>query len=265
MSRRARARPSRRIPGEADPGTPSLSAGYLAALPLFLGYELALALEHGPAPRAAAERVAAHVLLLFGGRLQWVRLALLLGAAGWAWVRWRRECGPGAADALRRLARLVGEGVLAGFLLGPLLFALQSWLAHEPLSAAPGGARNLLATLRLLGAAPWEELLFRVGLYGSVFLLVRRASTFLGLDSRLARLAAELGALLASALVFAWFHLDQAQRLIGGLGEPFHQGLFLWRVSAGLVLGALFRLRGFGVAAWAHAVFNLGIALGIRP
>jgi len=261
MTSRGRARAA----GEDEAGTPSLSAGYLAALPLFLAYELALALEPGPPARAAAERVVGHALLLFGGHMQWARLALLVAAAVLActWLRRSRE--PLGAELGRRLARLAGEGVVAGFLLGPLLFVLQGWLAHEPLSAAPVAPRGLVATMRLLGSAPWEELLFRVALYGSVFLLVRRGSAFLGLHSRLARLGAELGALLASALVFAWFHLDSAQHLLGGSGEPFHRGLFLWRVSAGLVLGALFRLRGFGVAAWAHAVFNLGIALGIRP
>jgi hypothetical protein len=102
-----------------------------------------------------------------------------------------------------------------------------------------------------------------VGCYGSLFLLVRQASTFLGLASPLARAAADLSALLGSALAFALFHLDAVQAHLGAVGEPYHRGLFLWRVSAGLVLGGLFRWRGLGVAAWAHAVFNLGVALGI--
>jgi membrane protease YdiL (CAAX protease family) len=76
--------------------------------------------------------------------------------------------------------------------------------------------------------------------------------------------AAELVALLLSALVFSAFHLHSVQAWLGLRGERFDAGLFLWRVSAGLVLGGLFRWRGFGVAAWCHAVFNLGLALGIK-
>jgi membrane protease YdiL (CAAX protease family) len=115
-----------------------------------------------------------------------------------------------------------------------------------------------------MGAAPWEELVFRVGVYGALFLVARRTSAFLGLESLGERFVAELAALLGSAFLFAWFHLESAQRLIGSAGEPYQHGLFLWRVSAGILLGGLFRWRGFGVASWAHAVFNLGIALGIR-
>jgi hypothetical protein len=242
-------------------GLPSLGAGYLAALPLFAAYELAQGAER---VRAPAERLVAHVLSLAGGRLQGVRVALLVLLAVLAALheaRARDEAGRGLA---RRLGRAVGEGWLAGFLLGPLLLVLQGWLASEPLVAAPAPVRSLAACLGLMGVAPWEELLFRVAMYGGLYLATRRTGEFLGLQSHLARTLAELAALLGSALLFAWFHLDSAQRLLGSVGEPYHQGLFLWRLSAGILLGALFRWRGLGVSAWAHAVFNLGIALGIH-
>ncbi len=242
-------------------GTPSLSAGYLAALPLFLVYELG---QSAGTTRAPAERIVAHVLALFDDRLRWLRVALLFVLAVVALLHSSRGRGTQRPVLPRRLASLVAQGVLAGFLLGPLLFALQGWLDAETLVAAPPPPRSLAACLRLMGAAPWEELLFRVGVYGGLFLLARRTSAFLGLESHGARLLAELAALLGSAFLFAWFHLDSAQRLLGTSGEPYQGGLFLWRVSAGILLGALFRWRGFGVAAWAHAIYNLGIALGIQ-
>jgi hypothetical protein len=242
-------------------GLPSLGAGYLAALPLFAAYELAQGAER---VRAPAERLVAHGLSLSGGRLQWVRVALLLllaVLAALSELRARDAAGRGLAP---RLVRQVGEGLLAGLLLGPLLLVLQNWLASEPLVTAPARGRSLAAALGLMGVAPWEELLFRVGVYGGLYLAAHRIGVFLGLASPLARAPAELAALLGSALFFAWFHLDSAQRLLGSVGEPYHPGAFLWRLSAGVLLGALFRWRGLGVSAWAHAVFNLGIALGIR-
>jgi hypothetical protein len=242
-------------------GTPSLSAGYLAALPLFVAYELG---QSAGAARAPAERIVARALALFEGRLQWLRVVLLLVLAVLALLHTRRERGTEQSGLPRRLAALVAEGVLAGFLLGPLLFGLHAWLSRETLAAAPPSPRSLAACLRLMGSAPWEELLFRVGVYGALFLAARRTSAFLGLQSHGAHFLAELAALLGSALLFAWFHLDSAQRLLGTSGEPYQGGLFLWRVSAGILLGALFRWRGFGLAAWAHAVFNLGIALGLE-
>jgi len=247
-----------------EPGAPRLAAGYVAALPLFLAYELGVALAE-PAARAPAERVLALGLEFLGPRLQLVRVAALLVLAGLALLRLDRQglLEPGARA--RVLARPAGEGVVAGFLLAPALVLLQGWLGAAPLEVARTPARALDAALRLIGSAPWEELLFRVGAYGGLFLLTRRALAFLGLDARAAVWPAEFAALLGSALLFAAFHLASAQRLLGSAGEPFHAALFTWRVSAGILLGGLFRWRGFGAAAWAHALFNLGIALGLRP
>jgi hypothetical protein len=250
---------SERGAGPAE-GIPDLGVGYLAALPLFLAYELG---QSSAEARAPAERIVAHLLSVFEGRLQWLRVMLLLGFALLAVVHAGRGKDAAGRGLLRQTGRAVAEGWLAGFLLGPVLLVLQGWLAGEPLVVAPPPARSLEACLRLMGAAPWEELLFRVGAYGALFLAARRIVEFLGLATPLASGLAELAALVGSAFLFAWFHLDSAQRLLGIAGEPYHGGLFLWRVSAGILLGALFRWRGFGVAAWAHGVFNLGVALGI--
>lgn len=245
--------------------TPSLALGYLAALPLFLAYELALALEPESLARASVEALVARGLAPLGPRAQAVRAGILLVLAGLALVRCRHGSIRTEQDLVPTLARRIGLGILAGVLLGPLLAGLVGWLGAGSLVSAPERTRALVPALRLVGAAPWEELVFRVGLYGGLFLLVRRSAAFLGLHTGPSLALAELAALLASAVLFALFHLDAVQRLLGGPGEVFHRGLFLWRVSAGILLGALFRWRGFGVAAWAHAVFNLGIALGLGP
>jgi hypothetical protein len=248
---------------DSERRTPSLSAGYLAALPLFAAYELGLWALPDVAARASAERLVARALFLFGGRVQLARVALLAAAAALAYARMLRLRRAAAAELAPPLGQSALEGVLAGVLLGPLLLLSQRWLGAELPGLAAQPQRSLAAALRLIGAAPWEELLFRVGAYGGLYLGVRRACAFLGLATPAARGAAELGALLGSAVLFAAFHLDGVQALLGTSGEPYGHALFLWRVSAGILLGALFRWRGFGAAAWAHAVFNLGIALGI--
>src|SRR5262249_17017194 len=163
-------------------------------------------------------------------------------------------------ELVRGGARVIAWGIVTGLVLGPVLVMLQGLLGAERVFAQPEPARSLATTLRLVGAAPWEELCFRVGVYCGLFLAARHVLVFLGLELAPARWSAELCALLGSALAFAVFHLDAVQRLLGQRGEAFQSGLFLWRLSAGLLLAGLFRWRGFGVAAWAHAVFNLGIA-----
>jgi len=250
------------------PPTPSLSLGYLAALPLFVAYELGQALAD-PLARDSSERLMTRLLSVVEAVIAWpqpwLRAALLVLLAVGAWVRVERTGAAGERSLSQALGRTLLEGVLAGILLGPLLMGLEAWLGAGSPSLGLPPERSLAATLRLLGAAPWEELLFRVGLYGSAYLGARQVASFLGLETRLARLQAEFAALLLSSLLFAAFHLSAVQGLLGRDGEPFHRGLFLWRVAAGIVLGGLFRWRGFGTASWCHAVFNLGIALGIRP
>jgi len=240
-------------------GTPRLAAGYLATLPLFLAYELGLAVSGPEASRSSAERLACAVLAFLGEHASLARQGILVALAVVAAVRLAR--GPGL-DA-RALARAVGLGILAGVLLGPLLVLLHGWLGAEPLQVADPAPRSLPRVLRLVGAAPWEEAFFRVGAYSGAYLVLRRLLEFFGLAGRAVQAAGELGALLVSAVLFALFHLDLVQTHLGARGEPYHAGLFAWRLSAGIVLGGLFRWQGLAVAAWAHALFNLGLALGI--
>jgi hypothetical protein len=125
-------------------------------------------------------------------------------------------------------------------------------------------------------AGAWEEILCRVLLYGLLLLLVRRTGLLLGLGKRLSTLAGEVVGLLGSAVLFATLHLEIVLGSLGpwlggggmaggAMGEPFEPAVFTWRCTAGILLGLLFRWRGPGVAAWTHALFNLGLLLGAGP
>jgi len=241
-------------------GTPSLAAGYLCALPLFVAYELGPLVDGAGAARASAEQVVFAAFRFLGPEVRWLRLGLLLALAVAAGIHLRRA---GALEP-RALARTAGLGILLGVALGPLLVLAHGWLDAAPLAVGEPAPRSLPRVLRLVGAAPWEELLFRVGAYACAYFVARRLLEFFGLVGRPVQAAAELAALLVSALAFSAFHLHGVQAWLGLRGERFDTGLFLWRVSAGLVLGGLFRWRGLGLAAWSHAVFNLGLALGIK-
>jgi hypothetical protein len=254
-----RARPAAPLAAPVS-GTPSLAAGYLATLPLFLAYELGLLVSPTDALRSSAARAASAAFAILGEHERYARWALLVALAVAAGERLARGRG---LDA-RALLRAAGLGVLVGVLLGPLLVLLHGWLGAEPLAVADPAPRSLPRVLRLVGAAPWEELLFRVGAYSCAYFGLRRVLEFFGLAGRATQAAAELGALLVSAALFSAFHLELVQQHLGARGEPYHAGLFVWRLSAGIVLAGLFRWKGLAVAAWAHALFNLGLALGIE-
>jgi membrane protease YdiL (CAAX protease family) len=101
-----------------------------------------------------------------------------------------------------------------------------------------------------LGAGVYEETVFRLGLLsGLVFVLEKLV--------RVARWAALLGAFLFSAAVFSAMHH------LPPYGDPVALGPFVFRVLAGLFFGLLFWRRGFAVAVYTHAFYDI-LVLVIR-
>jgi hypothetical protein len=238
-----------------------LAFGFLAMAPLFVLYELAV-LE-GP-QRAAAEVLLLRPLAPFGGaeeRFRWVALGVVGIVALFHCVRRHLALGPA-------LLRVPLEGLLGALLLGPLTALLMQRLGAERLRLPGEGALGLATSERaafVMGAAAWEELVFRVGAYSLIWMLTRRTLAWCGAGERTARWSAECVAPVLSALLFAAFHLDVVLRHLGPGGEPFDAAVFAWRTLAGLSLAILFRWRGPGVAAWTHGIFNLALLLGAGP
>jgi membrane protease YdiL (CAAX protease family) len=250
-------------------GEVSLSLGFLVCLPLFAAYELALAALGPSAGRNAAELLACSALELLPGDTAIWRAGALSLAALLALRQVARE-EPGALQEVRVLLL---QGALAALAFGPLLVL---FLAATDVQAAelgprwsapagPGTPASPASVGVLLGAAAWEELVFRVGLLGILTLAVSRVCAFLGLPLGLARMLADLVAILGSSLAFAALHLEPLLRFLGAGGEAFDPPVFLWRTLAGLLLAGLFRWRGLAVAAWAHGLFNLALLLGAGP
>jgi hypothetical protein len=238
-----------------------LAFGFLAMVPLFVLYELGTA---GSGQRSAAELVLLRPLAPLGDQLPFVRVALLAGLAALAlaWcVRRHLALGP-------RLVRVPVEGLLGALFLGPATVLLMQVFAAAPLAVAgeaSGGVPTFERAAFVAGAAAYEEVVFRVGLFSLVWLVTRRVLAWLGAGDRAARWSAEVLAPVGSALLFAAFHLEAFLGLFGPGGEPFDLALFSWRTFAGVLLALLFRWRGPGVAAWTHACFNVSLLLGAGP
>ncbi len=96
-----------------------------------------------------------------------------------------------------------------------------------------------------IGAGIYEELLFRVILVGGLYAILR---AILGFNTAAYILAAVAGALLFSAIHY-W----------GPLGDEFTGESFLFRFFFGLALNVIYLVRGFGVAAWTHALYDIMI------
>ncbi|MCA9768844.1 MAG: CPBP family intramembrane metalloprotease [Gemmatimonadetes bacterium] len=223
----------------------------LFAVPLLLGYEaLSLALgDSAGGVRNGADVLLKSLFVLVGGHRGLLVFNLVLGAtAAWLVIRdWRRH--PGGIRLGVFAGMLAESAVLAllvGIVVGRLTSALLSHLILAPQVASLGLGTQLMLSL---GAGIYEELLFRVILVGA---LAAAGRHLLGWSAR----AAGTAACVIGALVFSAFHY------IGPLGDPFTLASFTFRALAGLVFSALYLVRGFGITAWTHALYDVFVTLG---
>jgi hypothetical protein len=116
--------------------------------------------------------------------------------------------------------------------------------AGGTLADAPAATKIMLA----LGAGVYEELLFRVILVSAIAFLARRVLGW--------RPAVAAGAAVGlSAVIFAAFHY------IGPYGDPLRLDSFVFRLIGGVAFSALYVLRGFGITAWTHALYDLMVLM----
>lgn len=235
---------------------PSTATGYLAwsrdpavslfaVLPLWLLYE-GLRLCLTPDEYNGAEALMTQSVGVLGPLASpLLRVAFALTVLGAAFSLWRRRI-PWA-----RVAAVIAlEGTVYGLMLGPLAAVLAT-SSHRLLgTGAAGGepAGDLAADLvASLGAGIFEELVFRLALISVLCLLLARACDAL----RVSRLPALIVSVAVSAVVFSAFHH------LGPGAPPFERGVFVFRAAAGLLLGLLFVVRGFGVVVYTHAVYDI--------
>lgn len=99
-----------------------------------------------------------------------------------------------------------------------------------------------------LGAGVYEETVFRLGIMAGTAAVLEKV---VGLGRWIA-VAVALG---VSALLFSAMHH------VPPYGDPFSVGVFLFRALAGVVFGLLFWWRGFAVAVYTHALYDLYVLL----
>jgi membrane protease YdiL (CAAX protease family) len=108
---------------------------------------------------------------------------------------------------------------------------------------------SLAAFVTFLGAGIYEELLFRLVLLTGAIWTLR----YFGMAPR----ASILAAVLITSLLFSIAHY------VGPYGEPLALFSFSFRFVAGVFFCVLFVYRGFGIAAGAHAGYD--ILVGLLP
>jgi Type II CAAX prenyl endopeptidase Rce1-like len=228
------------------------------ALPLLLAYEvLAFSLSRAEVTgvRNGADVLLKSLFLALGGRNGLVVFgALLVGGGVWMVGQDYRRFG--SLDlrvfglmAVESVAYALAFGMVTSTLTGLLLPGLATMGRAASLSLVSVGGLSLPTQLMIsLGAGIYEELLFRVILVSGLAWIGRRV---LGWSIT----AAGVFAVVVGALIFSAFHY------IGPYGDRFALTSFTFRAIAGVLFSGLYLLRGFGITAWTHALYDVFLAV----
>ncbi|MBM4186893.1 MAG: CPBP family intramembrane metalloprotease [Gemmatimonadetes bacterium] len=219
------------------------------ALPLLLAYEALAFLLSGDAMagvRNGADVLLKSVFTALGGRHGLAAFGLLLIGVG-AVLVWRdRKAGPIES---RLLALMLVESMVYAALLGGVASTLTGLVLGRGLAIGPMDQFGFPTQIMIsLGAGLYEELVFRVLLVSGLAAVGRG---LLGMKPG----SSATVAIVAGALIFSGFHY------LGPYGDPFEVDSFTFRAIAGLLFSGLYLARGFGIAAWSHALYDVFLAV----
>lgn len=210
----------------------------LLAFPIYLVYQVGLLVT--PGVRNGADLITEGLVLLrhWHPEALGALAALILVAYGVLLYRSR---------AKKRFApALFGLVALEGAALGVVMVVLIDRVLSVVLLGGPGDYPFYVDVVLSLGAGFHEELVFRVLLFGGILLVGRKVTG----DTSLWLV---VGAAVVSSLVFSAIHY------VGPLGDPLRLGSFVYRFLAGCFFAAVYRVRGFAVAVYTHAIYDIGV------
>ncbi|HVY45636.1 MAG TPA: CPBP family intramembrane glutamic endopeptidase [Minicystis sp.] len=142
--------------------------------------------------------------------------------------------------------RVFLESAIYALTMGSLIVFVMTRVFHISPRLAGGVAAQSLGTrvVMSLGAGVYEETVFRLGIMTGLGALLERG---LGLRRWI---SAVVALAVSSALFSAMHHIPP-------YGDPFAIGVFTFRVLAGACFGLIFWYRGFAVAVYTHALYDL--------
>jgi len=220
----------------------------LFALPLLLAYQVLAAFEpatpHGLVRNGADVMLETVFVALAGRSGPLLFMIVLVGVGLWLVIRDLRRH-PGGVRAGVYAWMLLEASCLAamfGLVVGSLTSRVvqPTMIVHLVQIERLGWSTRLMLSL---GAGLYEELLFRVVLVAGLAWIAR--AVFGWRDT-----AAGLWAVLGGAAIFSLVHY------IGPYGDRVTLYSFVFRMIAGIFFSALYLLRGFGITAWTHALYD---------
>lgn len=223
--------------------TNNLLYSFLVSLPLFFLYEILILISQPSADAIVRISVDVWIKSLFTSiGVNAISFSLLIIAIVGLFILYKEK------ERLKSLKfayfpMLLVEAtiyaIVVAFISQSLVSFVLNMAASDPISALTTTQKLALS----LGAGLYEELFFRVMLV-TVFILI-----FTKIFGK--KWAGVTAAVVLSALLFSAVHY------IGSMGDAFTMGSFLYRFLFGLILNGIYVWRGFGVAAWTHAIYDI--------
>jgi Type II CAAX prenyl endopeptidase Rce1-like len=221
----------------------------LLVFPLFLAYQIGVLLM--PSVYNGADLITSQMLRLLHGNASTYLLINLCLAAGFVILvlamKRKNEFDP------RLFIPVLLESAIYALTMGSLICLVMVDLLHvDPKLAiacatSPEQAGLLSKIVLSLGAGVHEELVFRLIMVGGGTWLL---SNVLGLR----RPIAIVFTMLVSSVLFSAAH-----HIIGG--EPYRTGAFVYRILCGLIFASIFQWRGFAVAVYTHALYDIYVLI----
>jgi hypothetical protein len=222
-------------------------------LPVFLAYQVGVVFLN---VRNATDVVTARLLeFSHGDRLTYLGLTAGLGLG---MVIVFAILGRGQTLRARQLVQIAVEGAAYAIAMG----AATSWVVGKLFAGPPAAALKdpFTGLVMSLGAGFYEELAFRVGLFGLgakvlVWLFAKQRVGLVGQAPplRIGAIFVMLGWALVSAATFSSMHY------VGTLGDSFELRSFAARAVLGLALTLVYATRGFAAAVWTHALYDVWV------
>ena len=223
--------------------TNTLLYSYLISLPLLLLYEVLIFLSNPSSEQVVRISVDVWIRTLFSNFGHDVLSIILIVVALLGIFVLYREREKLSTLRTRYFFLMLLEASAYAFLLALIISATVSNLL-QVVAADPVDTLSTLQKLALsLGAGLYEELFFRVILVSALLFILKYFIQKPWVRFTLAMVIA--------ALLFSIAHY------MGSMGDDFAFNSFLFRFLFGLALNAIYIWRGFGMAAWTHAIYDL--------
>lgn len=223
--------------------THNLLYSYLLSLPLLFLYEALIFISQPDANQIVRISVDIWIKTLFSYFGTDILSITLVMVAALGVVILYRERHTLSTLKFRYFFLMLVEATVYAFLLAVTISTVVNSLLHMVQNNPVNSLTTLQQLALSLGAGLYEELFFRVVLVSVLLYLFNLAFQ--------KQTVAFAFAMVVAAFLFSLVHY------LGELGDAFTLASFIFRFLFGLALNAIYLWRGFGMAAWTHAIYDL--------